>query len=285
MSSVDVTEPGTAVDKPVPAVPPKAKRGLKIGRLARNFLPPVILFVALLALWQYLVGALNVQPYILPKPTSIASEMWTSRGILLQNGWVTLKEVLGGFGVALVVGVVLATLMAESGLMRRTIYPLIVTSQTVPIIAIAPLITIWFGFGLASKVYVAAIIAFFPITVNTTTGLGVLEQDLGRLMRSFPANRWQIFTKAKIPAALPLFFAGIKIGMVLAVIGAVVGEFVGADSGLGSYIVQQNAALNTDAVFAAVASLSIMGIVLFLIISVIERVSIPWYYEERDAAA
>ena len=284
MSSVDVTGLGTSVDEPVSSAPIKPRRRLSAGRLARNFLPPIILFVALLALWQYLVGALDVQPYILPKPTSIATEMWTTRGTLLRNGWVTLKEVLGGFGVALVVGVVLATLMAESGLLRRTIYPLVVTSQTVPIIAIAPLITLWFGFGLASKVYVAALIAFFPITVNTTTGLGALEQDLARLMRSFPANRWQIFTKAKVPAALPLFFAGIKIGMVLAVIGAVVGEFVGADAGLGQYIVQQNAALNTDAVFAAVASLSIMGIALFLILSVIERVSIPWYYEERDAA-
>jgi NitT/TauT family transport system permease protein len=274
-----VTEPPAAADPELGREDPAVG---SVRKAVSAYLPPLALFIALLAVWQYLVGALDVEEFVLPTPTEIASEMWESRSLLLENGWVTLREVAGGFLAALVVGVVLAVLMAESALLRRTLYPLVVTSQTVPTVAIAPLIIVWFGFGMASKVYVAALIAFFPIVVNTTTGLGALENDLQRLMRSFPASRWQIFTKARVPAALPYFFAGIKIAMVLSVIGAVIGEFVGADAGLGSYIVQQNAALETAAVFAAIVTLSIMGVALFALVTLIERLVIPWYFVDRE---
>lgn len=259
----------------------RGRRGPGTTSLLRAYGPATLLLLALVAAWQTLVTILHVQPYIVPRPSEIAQTFWEQRSTLLSNGLHTLKEVLIGFGVAFALGTTLATLIAEFDHLRRAVYPLVVASQTIPIVAVAPIILIWFGFGLLSKVVVAAFISFFPIVVNTVTGLTSLEDDLVRLMRSFPASRWKVFWKARVPAALPYLFAGMKISIVLAVIGAVVGEFVGSDTGLGHFIVQENAQLQTTVVFAAIVALSILGVSLFLLVSLVERVSIPWYFVAR----
>ncbi len=244
-----------------------------------RYAPPIALLVVAVALWQVLAIVMNAPDYLVPKPSEIAQSLAENQSALLANGLDTLQEVLFGFAVAIICGVVTAALIAESRLVRRSLYPLVVASQTVPIVAIAPLILIWFGFGTTSKVAVAAFIAYFPIVVNATTGLTSLDRDLMRLMQSFPASRWQVFFKAKVPSALPYVFAGMKIGVVLSVIGAVVGEFVGSESGLGHFIIQQNALLDTTVVFAAIVVLSAMGITLFIVVSVLERLVVPWHFD------
>jgi NitT/TauT family transport system permease protein len=238
----------------------------------------------LIAAWEVLVNALEIEPFLLPPPSTIARTFWEKRAVLFDDARTTLLEVIWGFAIALLIAVVLATMISESKILRRAIYPLVVASQTIPSVAIAPLILIWFGFGIYSKIAVAAWIAFFPMVINIATGLTSLEGEIERLMFSFPASRWKIFTKARVPHALPYAFAGMKIGVVLCIIGAVVGEFVGSDAGLGHYIVQQNAFLETASVFAAVLALSLLGIALFLLVGLIERLSIPWYFATRGEA-
>jgi ABC-type nitrate/sulfonate/bicarbonate transport system permease component len=259
-----------------------SRRGLRrVAFTLKTYGPAVVLFVLFIAVWQGVVVGLNIKPYLVPRPTDIARSLWDLRAALFSNGIDTLKEVLIGFTLAFGFGTIFAALIAESDLLRRAFYPLIVGSQTIPVVAIAPLILIWFGFGILSKIVVAAFISFFPIVVNTATGLTSLESELVRLMRSFPASRWKVFWKARVPAALPYLFAGMKISIVLSVIGAVVGEYVGSSTGLGHYIVQQNALLQTTVVFAAIVALSILGVMLFLLVSLLERVSIPWYYAAK----
>jgi len=193
----------------------------------------------------------------------------------------TLAEVLKGFALASVVGIGLGVLISSSRVMRLTLYPLIVTSQAVPVIAIAPLLITWFGFGSTSKVLVSALVAFFPIVVNSAAGLASLDEGVVTLMRSFPASRLQIFLRARLPNALPQIFSGLKVGVVLAVIGAVVGEWVGADEGLGYLIVRANASLTVDLVFACIVLLAAMGIVLFIVVNLVEQLVLPWRRKSR----
>ncbi len=265
--------------RPDPALPSythSRKKGF-----VRTYLPPVVLIAVLVGLWEGAVVVFDVQAFLVPRPSAIAKTIWERRASLLSNGLVTVREVLLGFSIALAAGVLIATMIAESNVLRRAVYPLVVASQTVPVVAIAPVIVIWFGYGTLSKIVVAAFISFFPIVVNTATGLASLDADIARLMRSFPASRSKIFVKARVPAAMPYLFAGMKIGIVLSVIGAVVGELVGSDTGLGHFIVQQNALLQTTVVFAAIFALSIIGVALFLLVSLGERIAIPWYFEAR----
>jgi ABC-type nitrate/sulfonate/bicarbonate transport system permease component len=252
-----------------------------LKRLLHQVLAPALVIVALTGIWQLVVRGFDVKPYVLPAPTSIVREAVTSWRILLPNLRVTATEMLLGFGLAAGVGISLGTLIASSPIFRRSVLPLVIASQTVPVIAIAPVLVIWFGYDILPRVLVTALIAFFPLTVNTVSGFRAVDPELIRLFRSLNASRVQIFRKLTFPSGLPYIFAGLKVAATLSVIGATVGEWVGANRGLGYQIITDTAQLETARVFASILLLSLSGIALYLIMAAVEWVSLPWRYSVR----
>lgn len=214
--------------------------------------------------------------YILPSPTTIFQVTWESRSILLSHTWVTLGEILIGFFLAFISGFSLAIGIVYSPILEKFLYPLVIASQTIPVFAIAPLLIIWFGYGLMPKVIMAAIIAFFPLVVNTVDGLRAVDVELLNLMKTLKATSWQLFSKIRFPAALPFIFSGIRVAMAVSVIGAVIGEWVGSDVGLGFLMKRSNAQLRTDLLFASIVILSALGVGLFVLVTLLERICLPW---------
>jgi NitT/TauT family transport system permease protein len=198
---------------------------------------------------------------------------------------VTVAEILWGFALAIVVGVPLAMLIVASPAFERSIYPLLVASQSVPKIAIAPLLIFWAGLGMFPKILVAFLIAFFPVVIDTVVGLRAIEPEMLHLARSMGASGARVFLKIRLPNALPNIFAGLKVGVTLAVVGAIVGEFIQADRGLGYALLQANAMLNTKLSFAAIVILAAIGVVLFALVDRIERLLIPWHASRRTEMA
>jgi putative hydroxymethylpyrimidine transport system permease protein len=243
---------------------------------------PALIVAALIGAWQLaarwhlIADALNLEPFLVPAPSDVAKALWEDRSLLADDGWVTLKEVLLGFGCALAVGLAFAVLLHLSETLRRAFYPLIVASQTVPIIVVAPILVVWFGFGIGPKLAIIALICFFPITVNTLDGLRSVDPDTVKMMRTLDAGRWQVFRRVEAPTALPYAFSGAKIAVAVAVIGAVFGEWAGSDSGLGHLMLQASAQLLTARMFAAVVVLSAFAIGLFAALSLLERKVVTW---------
>lgn len=253
---------------------------MRSGRLAR-WLPPLAFALLVLVLWQVLVEALDVRESTLPPPTEVLAQVWEQRSLLLSSLWVTAQEILIGLALALVLGVGLGALVATSRTLYRAVYPWIVVSQTIPLVAIAPLLVIWFGFTILPKVIVIALVCFFPVVVNTVDGLRAADPQMIDLMRTFRAGRWRIFRSVQLPCALPFVFSGMKVAAVLSVVGAVFGEWSGASEGLGYLILVLNNQVATAEMFAVVLVLSMLGLVLFLAVSLAERLALPWYFQER----
>jgi ABC-type nitrate/sulfonate/bicarbonate transport system permease component len=243
----------------------------------------VLILIGLLVVWELSVQWGDVPKWQLPSPSAIAQELVENRGLLWEHTLVTLLEVVLGFLAALITGLILASGIAYSRVLERSVYPVVIASQTIPIIAIAPLLLIWVGYGIAPKIIVVALISFFPISVNTVDGLRSVDPDMVNLMRTLGASRRQIFTKLQVPASLPQMFTGIKIGIAVSVIGAVIGEWVGASAGLGYLMTYSQPLFLTARVFAAIAVLSAMGVGLFLLASLVERLMLSWYYTEKRA--
>ncbi len=238
--------------------------------------PPVLAMMTLLLLWEGLVRLLAVPRWLMPPPSQVVATFFNSLDILRLHIGVTLLETALGFALALVVGFGLAFAIDASPLLRRMIYPLLVASQTIPIVAIAPLLVIGLGFGLLPKVIVVALVTFFPIVVNTVDGLQAADSDTVRLFQAMHASRWQMLRLLRIPAALPVIFSGLKIAITYSVIGAVLAEWIGASAGLGVYIARSMRAYRTDQVFVAAAITSLLTIGLFLLTIALERWFIPW---------
>ncbi len=238
--------------------------------------PPAVLLAAIVAGWEWAVRAFGIPFYILPTPSRIARLAVADRGLLLGEAAVTLLEILLGFGIALVVGIGLALLIFASRTVERAVYPLVIASQTVPVFAIAPLLIVWLGYGMLSKVAMAALIVFFPIVVNTVDGLRAADPDAVNLLLILGATPAQVLLKIRAPAALPFVFSGVRIAVATSVIGAVIGEWVGATQGLGFLMIHANAQLHIDLVFAAIAVLSLMAIALFVAASGAEWLLLPW---------
>ncbi|MCB0828095.1 MAG: ABC transporter permease [Solirubrobacterales bacterium] len=257
----------------------------KARRIGARVLPPVIFALIVLTAWQLYVEWGNVRESTLPPPTAIAESIWDNRTMLAENAWVTIKEILIGFAVAIVIGVGVATLIRSSQKIERAVYPWLVVSQMIPIPAIAPILVIWTGFDMRPKVMVIALVSFFPIAVNTIDGLRAAEPELLNLLKTLKANAWQRFRKAQLPAALPFLFSGLKVAAAFSVIGAVFAEWVGASEGLGYLILVLNNQTATTDMFAVIVVLALIGISLFLIVSLIERLMLPWYYESRQVEA
>lgn len=248
----------------------------------RRWLLPTLLLAALIGAWQlaassgFLAEVLGLESFLVPSPAEVAESLWQNRSLLAENAWVTLREILLGLACALVAGVAFAVAMHLSGVVRDASYPLIVASQTIPIVVIAPILLVWLGFGIGPKVVVVALISFFPITVNVLAGLGAASPEAIKLMRSLDASRRQLFWRVETPTALPSFFTGAKIAIVLAPIGAVFGEWVGGNSGLGHLILTDNAQLEVAREFAAVAVLSAMALILIGLLALAERRVVTW---------
>jgi NitT/TauT family transport system permease protein len=235
------------------------------------------IIILIFILWEVLVRVLSVPVYILPTPSVIFAKIFEDWGLLMENGWATAQEVLLGFGLSVVVGIPLAVAIVYSRLFERVAFPLMVSLQTVPKVALAPILVMWFGYGILPKVLVAFLISFFPIVMNSVIGMRSTEKEMIYLVQSMGAGDLQTFLKVRLPKALPNIFGGLKVGIGQAVIGAVVGEFIAAEKGLGYLQLIAQVRLDTPLLFASVVLLSLMGVLLFNIVVWIERLVIPWH--------
>ena len=234
------------------------------------------LFIVLIALWELVCRGLSIAPHLLPAPSAIWREITNNFWLLLYHTWVTTIEVLAGFAIAAVIGIMLAIGVNRSRWLGAIIHPYVIVLQATPKVALAPFLVIWFGFGITSKIAMAALITFFPIFVNAIAGFASMSPRMTDLMTVLRASPRQVMWKAKVPAALPYIFAGFEIGILLALIGAIVGEFVSATEGLGYLIANYNFQLQTAAAFAALALLVVLGVVSYGIILVLKRRIVFW---------
>ena len=244
--------------------------------LAKDYGPAAVLVIAGIALWEGLVRLLDVPDYLWPAPSVIVRSMADDAGVLRSATWVTVKEVLLGFAIAIAAGLLVGIVLHVSATIRRAVYPLLIASQSIPTVVLAPVLVLVMGFNIGPKLAIIALFTFFPIVVNTVDGLGSVDRDYVRMMLTLDASRWGIFRRVEFPAALPLVFSGIRIGATYAAIGAVFGEWAGSDAGLGYEMLQAQGRLDTPQVFAAVILVTLIAVVLFSFVSVVERLTIPW---------
>lgn len=242
----------------------------------QRWVAPLALLGGLLLLWQAAVSLTGVPRWLLPAPTDVAVALVEDRRLLAENAVVTLWEVLIGFVIAVMAGVGCGILITRFPLLDRALYPLIIASQTVPVPAIAPLLLVWFGYGLLPKVLVTALVGFFPLVVNTVEGVRGTDREVVNLLRAFGAPPGRVFRLAEFPSALPSIFAGARIAVAICVIGAVFGELVGAKAGLGYLLTRSIAQFETPRMVAAIFLLAIMGASLFAIVGLVERIVLPW---------
>jgi NitT/TauT family transport system permease protein len=252
--------------------------------LQSDVVRPIILILAVLALWQAAVAVFRIPKYLIPAPGAVLQQFsdWPR---LLRESLVTTYASLGGFLLSVLVGIPCAVAIAYSRSIESFLYPILVFSQTIPKIAIAPLFIVWFGFGVLPKVIVAFLLGFFPVVVSTVTGFKSVESDMLDLVRSMKATRLQMFLKISFPHALPHIFSGLKVSITLAVVGAVVGEFVGANSGIGYLLQLANGNFDLPLMFAGLFVLSIVGVILFVALELVEKWVIPWHVSQRSGYA
>ena len=256
---------------------------MKPGNALPAWMMNSLVALALIVLWELLITVFAVPQYLVPSPLTV---FWTSVDqwqLLLNHMLVTLVEVAAGFLSAAVLGIAAAVLLSYSEWLRRLLMPVLVLSQTIPKIAIAPLLLIWFGYGMAPKIIITFLICFFPVVISALTGFVSLEKEVQILARSMGASPSHMFAKFRFPSALPFIFSGLKVSITLAVVGAIVGEFVGSDRGLGYLLLVANSNLDTPLLFSSLIVLTIIGMLLFYFVETIERWSIPWHVsQQRD---
>lgn len=248
----------------------------------RRLLLPTLLLAALIGLWQlaastgFLAEVLGIEDFLVPSPAEIAESLWDNRSLLAENAWVTLREILLGIACGLIAGAGLAVVMHRWVTIHDATYPLIVATQTIPIMIFAPILIVWLGFGIEVKVLLVALVCFFPITVAVLAGLNSADPEAIKLMRTLDASRWQIFRRVEAPGALPNAFVGFKLAVVFAPIGALFGEWAGSSSGLGHLILTDNAQLEVAREFAAGFILSAMALILFGLVALVQRRIVTW---------
>lgn len=239
---------------------------------------PVLLMFFILAMWELMVRVLGIQTFVLPTPTQIVTTIFTDSGMIFRHLQVTLFEIACGYLLAVVVGFAVSIATVYSIAFRRGALPLIVAAQTIPVIAIAPILVIWFGYNALPRIIITALVAFFPLTISFVTGLQSVTPDFIAFFRSLKASEFQIFLKLRLPAGLPSIFAGLKVATTLAVVGATISEWVGASEGIGYLIAQDTAQINTTRVFASLVVLGAFGMAFFAAVSFAERIAMPWVY-------
>ncbi|CAN5572168.1 ABC transporter permease [soil metagenome] len=263
-----------------PVLTARVRRAMPRASAARagTWLPPLLLLAALLGLWEGWVWWRDVEPFLLPAPSAVWAAFLESRPLLGDHLLTTATEALAGLVLGAAVGAALAVVIAATPLARRVLYPILVVSQTVPMIVLAPLLVLWFGFGMTPKIVVVALIVFFPVAVSTVAGLAGADRDLVELVRSMGADRRQILRMVLFPAAVPAFFAGLRIAAAYAVAGAVIGEWVGASQGLGIFITRSQSSFQVDRVFVAVTIVALLSMTLFGLVHLLARRASPWMY-------
>ena len=247
-------------------------------RLRRHVLPSVALVVVLVLGWYFVARVSGFDSFILPSPLEVVQAGWETRGLLLDAIGSTLLATIIGLTLALVAVIGMAALLDFSFLARSALYPLLVVSQTVQILAIAPILVIWFGFGMIPTVAIVVLFCFFPLAISTADGLASSEPELIALLRSMGASRWQIWRMVRLPSALPSFFSGLRLAVTYSIVAATIGEWVGGSPGLGLYLLRSKNALATDQVFAAMLVTSLLSVALFALVYVVERVTLRWYH-------
>jgi ABC-type nitrate/sulfonate/bicarbonate transport system permease component len=246
-------------------------------------LPPLLIVGLLVAVWQVYANVSGIGNDVLPPPSRVLQVTWDNRGDLWANTLPTLRATLLGFALSLAVAFVLAILIDASAVLRRALMPVLVATQVLPIVAIAPLMVIWFGFGLTPKVLLVALVTFFPLTVALAEGFAASEPEAEALLRSMGAGRARVFRSVRFPTALPFFFAGLRIAITYAVVAAIFAEYAGASEGLGIYMQNAKNSFRTDLVLATVLVSALLTLCLFSLTYVLERIAIPWYRLSRQA--
>ncbi len=261
------------------------RRGMATENLLERTWRPVALLAALLLLWHLATAATGlIEPYLVPSPAATLNVLIGQWPYLWQHTWVTTYETVLGFVLAALVGVLTAVALVSSPNVERTVYPVLLFAQVIPKIAIAPLFVVWLGFGLEPKILVAVLIAFFPVVISMVTGLKSVDPEMLHLAAVMGGGPLKTFWKIRFPASLPHLFSGLKVAVTLAVTGAVVGEFVGANEGLGYLILQANGNLDTPMLFAGLIVMSVVGVVLFVLLEIAERLVLPWHASRRAEA-
>ena len=249
--------------------------------LTHPALRPLWLIALLLLLWDVVVRAFHIPAYLVPPPSAVVQQLVAEWPMLLSQSLPTLYATLGGFAASALVGVPIAMWIAYSRTVESFVYPLLVFSQSVPKVAVAPLFVVWFGFGIVPKVIAAFLLGFFPVVVSTVQGFKSIEPELIDLARSMGASPLQVFVRFRLPQALPAIFSGLKVSVTLAVVGAVVGEFVGSNSGIGFVMQRATGTFDLPLMFAALVVLSSIGVLLFLLVELVERWTVPWHASQR----
>jgi putative hydroxymethylpyrimidine transport system permease protein len=278
------TWPGRVAKNPAPpdirpldaAAPAAPGATARLRSAVRHYGPPSLIMLAVIGVWELVVRLAHIPGYLLPAPSQIAADLAADWPVLGPALLVTLREVLLGFAIAAVAGLGLAVLLHLSPVVRRAVYPLLIGSQTVPIIVLAPILVIMFGYGIAPKLVIVALICFFPIVVNGIDGLRSVDPELIRMMRTLHASNWAILRRVEFPAALPAMFSGLRVAATFAAIGAVFGEWSGSSQGLGYVMLAATPNLLTARIFAAIVLLTAVALVLFGVVSLLERIFVPW---------
>ncbi|MPV35832.1 ABC transporter permease [Georgenia subflava] len=242
---------------------------------------PVAVLLAVFAVWWFVAWREMVAPWLIPAPGAVWDTMIEDWAMLLEHTWVTTMETIVGFVLATVIGVATAVVLVYSKTAEKSLYPLILFAQVIPKIAIAPILVVWFGFGMTPKIVLAVLIAFFPVVVSAVAGLRSVDPELLELSATMGASRWKTFRKIRFPGALPQLMSGLKVAVTLAVVGAVVGEFVGADAGLGYVLLLASGNLDAPLLFADLILMSLIGVVLFVLVELSEHILIPWHASRR----
>jgi len=231
----------------------------------------VAFIIFIVFLWELMIHIYAIPVYILPAPSKILLTLMESKEVLWEHTKITLLEALSGFFIAMVLGILIAGMMNRFRILKKIFYPILVISQTIPIIAIAPLFMIWMGFGIQPKIVIVILVCLFPIAVNVTEGLSVVDRDLVNLLKVMKANSWQIFHKVELPAVMPAFFSGLKISATYSIMGAVIAEWIGAKKGLGIYMTRAMSSFRTEALFADIIIIIVLSIGLFKFIEWLEK--------------
>jgi len=242
---------------------------------------PILLIALLLVIWELVIVVFRIPPYLIPAPLDVVKQLVLEWPKLFRESLLTTYATLGGFGLSILFGIPMALLIAYSRTTESFVYPLLVFSQSVPKVAIAPLFVVWFGFGITPKIISAFLLGFFPIVVSTVVGFKSVEREMLDLAHSMKATKLQIFMRISLPHALPSIFAGLKVSVTLAVVGAVVGEFVGSNSGIGYVLQIANGNFDLPLMFAALTVLSLIGVLLFAAVDLVEKFMIPWHASHR----
>ncbi|SCL20882.1 NitT/TauT family transport system permease protein [Micromonospora pallida] len=284
MATTDVVDTSPRAGAPKPDGP--ARRPLDLRERPQLWLVPAV-FVVVVVAWEYGTQLLEVDEYVLPRPSQIveALQRQLTDAQFWGHFWVTTQEALLGFVIGVGAAVVLGTVISQIKVVEATLMPYIVAFQTVPKVALAPLFVLWFGFGLTSKVVMAAVISFFPMLVNVIEGLRAADADRIQMLTVFGASKAQIFRMVRLPSALPFIFAGLEIGIVFAILGAVVGEFIGAKEGLGYLLLQTNYNFDIAGMFAVLVVLSVMGLVAHFVIQLLQRRLAFWAEDTKVIGA